>query len=215
MKEHNVGYELLNRFTGDQPVAALCLDIQDLDKKINGRSVPIAEGVRIDVNSNHLNRSKLQIARTLLHEMVHAELIAIVREAGGLAQLEQFMNDSEIDDDFVNLWEFLEQNEGQFNNPDFDWHHELMAEKYVEYIGKGLKEVHYDLSSPEWLEYGNSLETIHDQPFSWDDLFYYTAWVGLHNTLTYQKDIVDKGKKSLYEEYYRLVNQEMHGYDCE
>ncbi|MGB5927953.1 MAG: hypothetical protein WBH03_07245, partial [Cyclobacteriaceae bacterium] len=27
MKEHNVGYELLNRFTGDQPVAALCLDI--------------------------------------------------------------------------------------------------------------------------------------------------------------------------------------------
>ena len=41
---------LLHRFTGDLPVAELCLDIRDIKGSINGRTVPLPDGIRIDLN---------------------------------------------------------------------------------------------------------------------------------------------------------------------
>ncbi|MFA0964853.1 hypothetical protein AB9P05_23795 [Roseivirga sp. BDSF3-8] len=55
MREHNVGYETLTRFTGDQPVAELCLDIQPLGDSINGRTFNKGTEILIEVNNTKLS----------------------------------------------------------------------------------------------------------------------------------------------------------------
>ena len=83
-----------------------------------------------------------------------------------------------------------------------------MAENYVQYIADGLKELHGDLSSQGLIKLGNETTEVNGAPFSWDDLFYYMAWDGLHKTTQFQSDIIEKGKEGAYAFYLSLAAQE-------
>ncbi|MEM0942187.1 MAG: hypothetical protein AAGI25_20715, partial [Bacteroidota bacterium] len=99
MKDKNVGYETLKRFLGDKPTADLCLDIKNIGDA-NGEAVRSGNSVTINLNSSKLNRSKLSIARTLLHEMIHAELMSMVIEAGRYEDLQSFAQNYQGNDPF-------------------------------------------------------------------------------------------------------------------
>ncbi len=225
MKDLDVGYETLANFLKDDPKAELSFDIQQLPN-VNGRNYQTisynpttgeisSASSTIILNSNKLNRSKLDIARTLLHEMIHAELFSMVVEAGGYDDLEAFaQNASEEDDPFKVIWEYYQEHGSYIADSNPGWQHEYMADNYIEYIAAGLKELHPILSSQGFSDYGNSISDVLGDTFSWNDMFYYMAWAGLQETEQFQTEIVDKGKNENYNFYLTLVKQESLNNKC-
>lgn len=85
LDENNIGYDLLTSFLGDNPTAEVIIDItpeipnSSGDGTISAHTLPPANGtIKIEVSQEYLNqgRSNLEVARTLLHELIHAELFA-------------------------------------------------------------------------------------------------------------------------------------------
>lgn len=211
MKDNNVGFETLTNFLGNSPKALLCLDIQDLGNTINGNTAPsgtISNAfITINLNSQKLNRSKLSIARTMLHEMIHAELLGYVVEAGGYDAFQAYAQ--QYNDSFLALWNYMDTYD--------DWQHEYMATHYIQQIADGLKELYPELLSQGFINYANNgeLDYVSEDGWSWDDLFYYMAWEGLHETEQFQTDIVNTEKKEAYDNYRKeLRDLESSTYEC-
>ncbi|MDY3521661.1 hypothetical protein PG614_09295 [Riemerella anatipestifer] len=72
--------QYLRNFDGRFSTAHLLLDLKPLsDTNANAQtSPPIGYWIKIDINSNNLDRPTLDIARTFMHEMIHAEMFRIL-----------------------------------------------------------------------------------------------------------------------------------------
>lgn len=72
--------QYLQNFYGNFSTAHLLLDVKPLtNTTANAQtSPPTAYWITITINSNNLNRPSLDIARTFMHEMIHAEMFRIL-----------------------------------------------------------------------------------------------------------------------------------------
>ncbi|NJN27972.1 MAG: hypothetical protein HC819_19365 [Cyclobacteriaceae bacterium] len=212
MKALNVGYETLKRFTGQNPVAGLCIDIQDLGSDTNGNAGQTStKAITININSQKLNRSKLSIARTILHEMIHAELTSMVIEAGGGTALQNYAETYEGKDDFMMIWTYYEKYKPYVKNVNPGWQHELMADYYIEYIAEGLKKLHPSLGSQKFINYWErssfNLEGYNEMvSWSWEDFYIGLEWEGLKSTEKW--NTMEPKRKQLFKQYFEYGNYE-------
>ena len=194
MKELNVGYETLKNYIGDNPVAQLCFDMQNLNDENgdgpNGYNSQDWQNLSstIVLNSENLNRSKLDIARTLLHEMIHSELFGMVVQAGRYEDLLQFAENYEGEDPFQELWEYYDQYGSYIADENPGWQHEFMADYYIQYIASGLEKLAPFLMSEASYEYWTGVDFCPSQDlqnceeWNWNDFYTAMAWAGLKET---------------------------------
>jgi len=145
--------------------------------------------------------------------MIHAELYGMIIEAGGYDELQEFAKNYQGEDDFLMIWEYYETH-GDFSDTNTGWQHQIMAKNYVQYIADGLKELHGDLSSQALKDLYEDGMTFHDATFSWDKLFKYLAWEGLHKTDNFQIEIVEKGLEDDYNHYRDVLRLESQTNKC-
>ena len=190
-----------------------------IGNKVNGNtSYPNAQGIiTITLNSNRkrMGRSQLSFARTMLHEMIHAELIRKVVEAGGYNHLQNFANSYQGDDPFMMIWEYYNTYDKYTSAGNPGWQHEYMADYYVDFIAQGLRVLHFSLSTRGFIDYktGTTLP-FSDNPWVWDDFFTALAWVGLQETEQYQTEVVDEGLEENYNFYVEDTKRESSSNRC-
>jgi hypothetical protein len=123
----------------------------------------------ITLNSEQAdNRPSLAVARTILHEAIHAEIYRKVKTYGGLSLVN---GEWKLPDgsraNFPSLFDAYNEDS---NNPD----HNYMAKYYREALELGMK------------EYANSIGETHSDQF-YKDL----AWNGLLNTKAWENQYAD------------------------
>lgn len=224
MKENNVAYNSLSAFLGDKPIAELCFNIKNLNNdSINGNAHLTGTYsnalVTISLNSTQLNRPKLSIARTIIHESIHAELYAKVVQAGGTSNFENYVSNNPGKSEFELLWYFIKEN----IDSDANWQHEYMADYYIGAISSALKELKDDLLSPSFQNYvdGSVFYVPGDTPgappvainWDWDDFYEALAWEGLTKTVEWGEcSSAFKNKNLSYMQQFKDL--EISAYEC-
>ncbi|PTB90950.1 hypothetical protein C9994_16420, partial [Marivirga lumbricoides] len=149
----NSAFGMLDGFLGENPQVKICFRIANLDdtsdNDINGNATPTyfrnkLNNVTIRLNSQRLDRSMLSIARTLLHEMIHAELFRLLDEAGYRYEYEMFAGSTQS---LALIWAFLQDNDYL--------QHEIMAQNYIDLMTDALSELNPFLSSTGFINYCN------------------------------------------------------------
>jgi len=129
MKENNIGYEVLKEFLRESPIADLCLDISSDyscgdNPDSNGRTSANLRTHEISISFNSLyitNASEISFVRTILHEMIHAELYRKIISVGGQISIHNYPG----------IYDFYRRYK--------DWSHNQMAEFYRDAIVEGLR----------------------------------------------------------------------------
>ena len=217
MKQNNVAFNNLGSFLGERPIAELCLDIQNLndptrDVQANGNTAlsgsTIKAKVTITLNSQSLNRSKLGIARTILHETVHAELYAMIVEANGKDALEAYIAQNPQKERFQLIWEYI--NEFPPTTSAAGWQHEFMADYYLTSMVESMRELSSDLVSDSYKNYIAVDSIVYPLngdafPWNWNDFYIALSWVGLKKTTEWDK--LSDDLKSKYDAYTRQYEE--------
>ncbi|MCZ8329743.1 MAG: hypothetical protein O9282_00370 [Flavobacterium sp.] len=172
----------LKNFDGNFSVANLKLESSTtLPNNINAETSPPSNyTITITFNANNLNRPGLSIARTFVHEMIHAEIFRKLLSCANLPNL-NFNNYSteewknfiiSLKDNYPGLYDYYLRY--FFNVPSSqpvsDEQHQLMAQHYRTIIVNALKE--YDNTKPESLY----------QALAWEGLKNTVAWNNLSTT---------------------------------
>ena len=147
----------LQNFDGDFSVANLKFSV-GLDEDYptaNAVTIgPINYLIEIMFNPNNLNRPSLDVARTFIHEMIHAEIYRKLLSCAGLPNV-NFHNYSQqewenyitnLHNDFPGLFDYYLRYSYNTTTPS-DYQHELMAQHYRDIIINTLKE--FDNSQSE------------------------------------------------------------------
>ncbi len=205
LKHSDIAYGLLSGFLGESPKAKICFRIANLDdvydEDVNGNATPTYLGnelynVTIRLNSQRLDRSMLSIARTLIHEMIHAELFRLLDEAGYLHEYEMFAGST---NSLALIWAFLQDNDYL--------QHEIMAQNYVDLMANALSELNPFLSSAGFISYCNQ-----NSDWDWNSFYTHLAYSGLQETDTYS-DFYNTPEKLLERNFYLQTGQ-METNDC-
>jgi hypothetical protein len=79
----------IQKFDGEFPVSHLNFSVSyDLDPNVNGKTyTPLKFITEIAINGNNLNRPNLDIARTIVHETIHAEMFRKLLSAAQKGEL--------------------------------------------------------------------------------------------------------------------------------
>jgi len=128
--------------------------------------------IEITLNSNLMGRSALEVARTILREMIHAEIYGAIKTNSPTTEDLSFRDTFE---------EYTKRYSG--NNA---IHHNLMADKFVKYMADVLQQIHPQLGGSA---YANFMNYPGGYPNGVPREFYEAlAWTGLQyaNTLAYQ-----------------------------
>lgn len=131
---------ILQNFDGEFSVAHLKLSASS---DISGNAVtkpPSNYIIDIEFNTNRLNRPELSVARTLIHELIHAEMWRKLLSLAGKGELnydnwttaEQVNFVYSIRDNFPGIYDYYRN----YKN----WHHEQMAGHYLNIIEQGLRQ---------------------------------------------------------------------------
>ena len=147
--------------------------------KINGWEVnALTDGslgpyrIEITLNEKKIDRGALDIARTIIHELIHAEII----RANDLAE------GSSWDPDFQINYEKYRNNYGK------DWpSHEYMAEHMVNKIANALMQIHPYLGLDEFRSNPEVLSVFPRNSIP-SDFYKAMAWVGLDGTVEYNNN---------------------------
>lgn len=159
----------LNNFDGDMSVANLKLTSSTtLPSNTNAEtSAPQNYLITITFNENNLNRPNLSIARTFIHEMIHAE---IFRKLLSVAQHPSIQLDQnqliQLRNDYPGLYDYYMRwkwNVPQGQSPS-SAQHEAMAQHYRDIIKQALEE----------------FDNTHT-----DEIYEALAWTGLQNTVAW------------------------------
>ncbi len=160
----------IQKFDGEFPVSHLKFTASSsLGSDINAATIPPVNYVtEIQINSNNLNRPNLSIARTIIHETIHAEMFRKLLSAAqkGNLQFKDWKQEevvkfiTNLHNNYPGIYDFY------YKNYKKEWSHEQMAGYYRNYIIKLLKE--YDSSQS-------------------DELYQSLAWEGLMDTYTWEK----------------------------
>jgi len=123
--------------------------------------------IEITFNEANINRSALEVARTIVHEMVHAEMYRAINTT----------NPSEVELDFRETFNaYVMMYKGSA-----DQQHNLMADEWVTKMGEILKDVHQILDPNGY----NSFKNYY-YPNGIPDHFYKSvAWEGLTDTIAW------------------------------
>ena len=138
----------LKKFDGTFSVANLKLSANsNIVSTVNAEtSPPVNYLIEISFNSNNLNRSSLEIARTFMHEMIHAEmfrkLLSLSSTNGEIDVL--LLNQMLTQHNYPGLYDYYRRY--GVNN----MQHELMAAHYIENIIGFLKGLDSSLSQQEY-----------------------------------------------------------------
>ncbi|MGE8339936.1 MAG: hypothetical protein ACN6OI_02790 [Flavobacterium sp.] len=166
----------LKNFDSKFSVANLKLSVSStLANNVNAETTsPINYLINIKFNENNLNRPALSIARTFMHEMIHAEIYRKLLSVAGQPQI-QFNTDqlNQLRNDYPGLYDYYMRYE--FNilpgqNPS-DAQHEAMAMHYRDIIIKTLR------------QFDNTLTNETYEALSWE---------GLKNTIAWKKLPIEK-----------------------
>lgn len=120
----------LRNFDSEMSIYNLKIEVKPFDfydgYNRNGatRSYEGNNEVNILLNENRLNRPVLDIARTIYHEAIHAEMYRKVREHGNI--------DNVNENDYPGIYDY-------YRRYIKGWQHELMAQHYVDRIANLLK----------------------------------------------------------------------------
>lgn len=143
--------EAIKKFDGEFPVSHLKFST-DYTLPTSTKAVTNNTGanfIEIKINGNTIsNRTTLGLARTLAHEVIHAELYRKVRSVGGQVSI----------DDFPGIYDY-------YRRYVKDWQHQQMAAHYRTTIVEIRKE--YDNN-------GHSNQFYND--LAWEGLHNTTAW---------------------------------------
>lgn len=159
----------LNNFDGDMSVANLKLTSNTTLPNITNAetSAPQNYLITITFNENNLNRPNLSIARTFIHEIIHAE---IFRKLLSVAQHPSIQLDQnqliQLRNDYLGLYDYYMRwkwNVPQGQSPS-SAQHEAMAQHYRDIIEQALE------------EFDNSQTS---------EVYEALAWTGLQNTVAW------------------------------
>ncbi len=156
---------ILQNFDGEFSVAHLKLSAGVSQTNPNANAVTKAPNnyiIEIMFNPNKLNRPSLSVARTLMHELIHAEmyrkLLSLANQGdlnySGWSIQEQRSYVNSIRNNFPGIYDY-------YRRYVKNWQHEQMAQHYRGQIEQGLRQ--FDNSKPQ-------------------SLYNTLAWVGLQNT---------------------------------
>jgi len=120
LKSTNAAFNILSNFENSGWIE-LCLDTYQANTNNKGLTSKSGSVITIKLNENKLNRSQLDIARTFLHELVHAELYRKVAS----------VNNSISITNFPGIYDYYRR---YIKN----WQHQQMAGHYINSIAAGL-----------------------------------------------------------------------------
>ncbi len=166
----------LRNFDGSFSVANLKLSASStLGNNVNAETTsPINYLININFNENNLNRPALSIARTFIHEMIHAEIYRKLLSVAGQPQIQFNTNQlNQLRNDYPGLYDYYmryEFNIAPGQNPS-DAQHEAMATHYRSIIIQTLK------------QFDNTLT---------NETYEALAWEGLKNTVAWKKLSTEK-----------------------
>lgn len=154
--------QYLQNFDGRFSTAHLLLDLKPLSDSSNAQtSPPDGYWINITINSNNLNRPSLDIARTFMHEMIHAEmfriLLSLAPTSNGqidVAELTNMLNTH----NYPGIYDYFRR--FGLNN----MQHEQMAAHYIGIIKNYLKQIDGSITDSQ-------AEAM--------------AWIGLQNTVAW------------------------------
>ncbi|WP_435255290.1 hypothetical protein [Tenacibaculum sp. A30] len=126
LKNSSTGFKnMMQKFDGDFPVSHLKYSVDDsLPDSVNAITDNGGEYIiEIKLNGNNLSqRTALGLARTLIHETIHAEMYRKLRSVNYKVSI----------NDFPGIYDYYRRHK--------NWQHEQMAAHYVETIADMLKE---------------------------------------------------------------------------
>lgn len=172
LENSNTGFNnLINKFDGKFPVAHLQLENSTtLPSNINAYTYkPDNYLIRIAINTNNLSRPNLSIARTIIHEVIHAEMyrkiLSILNNGGNIDGLTTTQWEQKLSNgDYPGIFDYY----SRYGVDGMD--HELMAAHYRTIISSYLKELQPGLS-----------QNIYDS-LAWEGLKNTTVWNALSST---------------------------------
>lgn len=121
----------LRNFDSDMSIYNLKIEVKPFDYydgySRNGatRSYEGSNEINVLLNENKLNRPVLDIARTIYHEAIHAEMFRKVREHGNIENVKE--------ENYPGIYDY-------YRRKIKGWQHELMAEHYVKNIANLLEQ---------------------------------------------------------------------------
>jgi hypothetical protein len=155
----------IKNFDGEFPVSHLKFEeSRNLPSNTNAETSPPKDFlITITVNSNNLNRPNLSIARTIIHETIHAEMfrkiLSIIDNGGSLNGLT------------------LSEWTAKLSNGDYPG----IFDYYTRYGINGMQ--HQQMAAHYITTISNMLEEL--QPGLSQNIYYSLAWGGLQNTLAW------------------------------
>lgn len=180
-------YNVLEQFVGETPIAHLEWDIKNFSGDATGRTYATNnnELINIDLRKDYVdNASSISLARTVLHEAIHAEMMKRMTSVGHYP-----IATEDLENHFPEYWNYyvVWAYSWDPNKDILRFMHAFMADKYRERIVAGLKE--FDR------ENGTS-----NTEFQYNAL----AWAGLSTTEAW-KDFEHNNPSlaSNYENYYK------------
>ncbi|WP_187328778.1 hypothetical protein [Echinicola rosea] len=141
--------------------------------------------IQITLNQDLLDRSSLSLARTILHEMIHAELFVAVFHGGG----------SPIDGNFNSNFErYVEKYIGSTVKQ-----HNYMAENMVSDMAEVLQGIHSNLGKINFLSNQDVKKEfpLGNIPF---DFYKAMAWKGLKSTDKWKYHLPERGLMEKYQD---------------
>jgi hypothetical protein len=139
---------MIQKFDGEFSVSDIKFSLDDnLPNTTNGETSVLSPGlIGISLNQNTLEgRTNLGVARTLIHETIHAEMYRKVLSMGGQVSI----------NDFPGIYDY-------YRRYAKNWQHEQMVAHYVDVIGEMLQE--FDNYSQNYQFY---------EDFAWVGLYYF------------------------------------------
>jgi len=219
LKETDLAYKNLTDFITSEPFAELCFDVQDTITGLSNAKTIIRGTLAepkftIAMNKNRLNKTKLELARTILHETIHAELGAIIIKAEQVGGFEAYLKKNPNEERFVALWNFINDNQDIFSEY---LQHNYMVESYLLSLSESLRELSSYLLSDSFKNQfyqGRkiSYNSGENMEWDWEEFYLALAYVGLHETDAYKS--IDDKMKVRYGVYRSILKKYENEYKC-
>ena len=177
---------ITNRFEGSKPIFHLYLDVENLGSGANAQTSPSTLSkypfsVSITMDTDYLSKaSDISIARTFLHESLHARLFEQIQSVGGKISMKSFPG----------IYDYYSRHK----DSTMGWQHELMAEHLRTEIISGL--IEFDALNNVTDRSGSILVNDNVIDYTSDEFYVAMSWAGLHDTTAWNN--LDDDKRALY-----------------
>jgi hypothetical protein len=147
------------------------------DPQANGQTKNKNGFYEITINSSRTNRPDLMIARTILHELVHAEIMAALKENRITPLDDNFPANL---DRYIALYLNTDSREG-------DNHHNYMATKLLPRMGLELMNIHRTQFPEDFKRFNDFVKDVGYPKGLVEDFYMNLFWEGLESSLAYKQ----------------------------